>query len=151
MNKLHLVFEAIEMLKSQHPPISSIKGSIAPDFIKSSHGIRFCSCDYFVLEHYRMYGVIPARRKEIVVQRRRCVADIAENGNLASGVFLFNRLTSCICKPDKREVLTNFDDVISALPSFLSKHKNQYTDENGNLIVENDIARVPGTIEICSV
>ena len=56
-----------------------------------------------------------------MVQKRRCVVDITPNGNLASGVILINRLASCICKPDKNEILTNFDDVLAALPSFLSK------------------------------
>ena len=47
--------------------------------------------------------------------------DITPNGNLASGVILINRLTACICKPDKNEILTNFDDLLAALPSLLSK------------------------------
>ena len=94
MKALHMVLDAIDELKSHHPPKASIEGSIAPQFIKSSHGIRYCSCDFFILEHYRTYSIIPPRRGENVVQKRRCVVDITSNGNLASGVILINRLTA---------------------------------------------------------
>lgn len=147
MDKLHLIFEGIEKLKQRYPPTASIEGSMAPDFIQSSHGIRYCSCDYFILEQFRKFNVIPARRAEIVAEKRRCVVDIAENGNLAGGVFLFNRLISCVCRPDKREILKNFDDVISALPKLLSEQK--YNNNNHNNTSAMNLSE--NMIDICSV
>jgi hypothetical protein len=94
---LDLLIFFLDSVKFEHPSANAVKNSPNKEYLTSEHRLRIRSCDWYILEEYSNYDVVPPRRHEIVARRKRKVIDVEPNGNLASGTVLINRAKSCVC------------------------------------------------------
>jgi hypothetical protein len=67
------------------------------EFLQKSHEIRFRSCDWFILEKYRQFSILPPRRSEVVEKKKRRLVDVERTGSLTAGCVLINRPNACSC------------------------------------------------------